>query len=187
MSTVPMARRIEVALIEGADQALEAEKRASGMTRTDVVNRAIQLYHPLAFELRQGNEILIRNPENGTTFKYTIAEVENGGAPAGAPTLTAKVVAALAAAYDIYFDGSGQNGPLVEFDERDGGLVVTGSVEAVSEFLVCVGHAIAEAADPAARELAGAVDGFDNARVDIVGDRELAVFYPNFRLPVRRP
>lgn len=106
-----------------------------------------------------------------------------------APTITAKVVAALAASYDISFDKPEQNGPLVDFYERDGGLVVTGSVEAVSEFLVCVGHAIAEVAVPASaeRELADAVDGFGNARVDIVSDRELAVFYPNFRLPVRRP
>lgn len=66
--------RLNVNLVEGADIALSAEQRASGMNRADVTNRALQLYHAIACELRQSNEIHIYNPATKTYFKLTIEE-----------------------------------------------------------------------------------------------------------------
>jgi hypothetical protein len=55
METTPL----NVKLIPAAAADLEAEKEASGMNGADVTNRALQLYHFLMKEERQGAEICV--------------------------------------------------------------------------------------------------------------------------------
>jgi hypothetical protein len=50
---------LNVKLVPAAAADLEAEKKASGMNGADVTNRALQLYHFLMEEERQGAEICV--------------------------------------------------------------------------------------------------------------------------------
>lgn len=56
---------ITVKFIPEAVAAIDCEKAASGMNRADVVNRAVQLYHFLMNEQRDGLHICVRDPEDG--------------------------------------------------------------------------------------------------------------------------
>lgn len=54
---------ITVKLIPEAAAALIAEEMSSDLDQVDVVNRALQLYHFLMEEVRQRNQLLIRDHE----------------------------------------------------------------------------------------------------------------------------
>lgn len=58
---------ITVTLIPEAAAALIAEEMSSDLDQVDVVNRALQLYHHLMEEIRQHNQLLIRDSETRRT------------------------------------------------------------------------------------------------------------------------
>lgn len=97
-------------------------------------------------------------------------------------TLSAELAKTLASSYDLYFDGSVENGPAVEFDASEHGLTVTGSFEAVSEVLVCIGHAVANYRQYG-DELSTVADALGGAVIDLQAGGTVEVYYPNFRLP----
>ena len=55
--------RITVALIPKAAEDLQRVQGLTGLSKTDIVNRAISLYEFIEDQLRQGREVLIRDPE----------------------------------------------------------------------------------------------------------------------------
>ena len=61
--------RITVNLIEKASEDLSKTATRSGMTRTDVLNRALQMYGYLDAESRKGKEVLIRDKKTGEVWK----------------------------------------------------------------------------------------------------------------------
>ena len=62
-----MADRITVALIEKADQALDHLRALNrGLSKTDIVNRALQLADTVETQIAAGNQILIRYPDGST-------------------------------------------------------------------------------------------------------------------------
>lgn len=58
---------ITVKLIPEAAAALLAEEMSSDLNQIDVVNRALQIYHHLMEEIRQGNQLLVRDSETRYT------------------------------------------------------------------------------------------------------------------------
>ena len=62
----PAADRITVALIQKAADDLHAVTSRTGLSKTDVVNRAVTLYQFIDAELAAGNELQVRDPETGT-------------------------------------------------------------------------------------------------------------------------
>jgi hypothetical protein len=61
-SSQPSAERITVALIPKAVADLQSLQDRSGLSKTDLVNRAISLYEFINAQLHEGNEVLIRDP-----------------------------------------------------------------------------------------------------------------------------
>lgn len=59
--------RITVALIPRAADDLQKVQERTGLSKTDIVNRAISLYEFIDAQLRTGNDLLIRNPGTGET------------------------------------------------------------------------------------------------------------------------
>jgi uncharacterized protein (DUF342 family) len=59
--------RINVAVIPKAAEDLQQLQERSGLTKTDLVNRAITLYEFIESQLRAGNDVLIRDKESGET------------------------------------------------------------------------------------------------------------------------
>ena len=55
--------RITVALIPRAAADIQSLQERNGLSKTDIVNRAISLYEFIEDQLRQGREVLIRDPE----------------------------------------------------------------------------------------------------------------------------
>jgi hypothetical protein len=58
---------ITVTLVPAAAAALLAEEMSSDLDQVDVVNRALQIYHHLMEEIRQRNQLLIRDVETKRT------------------------------------------------------------------------------------------------------------------------
>jgi hypothetical protein len=58
--------RITVALIAKAAEALETTVDRTKLSKTDVVNRAIQLYEFVDSELSNDAELMIRRPDGST-------------------------------------------------------------------------------------------------------------------------
>jgi hypothetical protein len=56
------SERITVALIPKAAADLQALQDRSGLSKTDLTNRAISLYEFIDAQLREGREVLIRDP-----------------------------------------------------------------------------------------------------------------------------
>ena len=54
--------RITVALIPKAASDLQSLQERSGLSKTDLANRAISLYEFVDAQLRDGREVLIRDP-----------------------------------------------------------------------------------------------------------------------------
>lgn len=61
------SERITVALIPKAASDLQALQERSGLSKTDLVNRAISLYEFIDAQLREGKEVLIRDPAKNET------------------------------------------------------------------------------------------------------------------------
>lgn len=61
------AERITVALIPRVAEDLQQLHGSTGMTKTDLVNRAITLYKFIEARLRAGDDLLIRDKQTGTT------------------------------------------------------------------------------------------------------------------------
>lgn len=61
----PVVERITVALVRKAGEDLQQLQDRTGLSKTDIVNRAISAYEFIDSELEAGNELLIRNPKTG--------------------------------------------------------------------------------------------------------------------------
>jgi hypothetical protein len=59
------AERITVALVARSATDLQSAQDRTGMSKTDIVNRAISLYEFVDAKLTEGCELIIRNPETG--------------------------------------------------------------------------------------------------------------------------
>lgn len=64
-----VARRITVGLIRKTADQLDHLTERTGMTSTDVVNRAITLMTFVDEQTEAGQELLVRNPKTGKTSK----------------------------------------------------------------------------------------------------------------------
>jgi len=64
---------VTVTLIPQAAEALETTAALTGLSRTDVINRALQLYAFAEFERATGTEILLRRDGETSRLKITIA------------------------------------------------------------------------------------------------------------------
>ena len=62
-----VAERITVALIAKAAEDLKRTQARTGLSKTDIVNRALSLYEFLDESLAGGSEILLRHKDTGTT------------------------------------------------------------------------------------------------------------------------
>ncbi|MFB6963170.1 hypothetical protein ACFCYB_40985 [Streptomyces sp. NPDC056309] len=58
--------RFTVTLIATAAQAVGTLMRITGLSKTDVINRAVQVYAFLAQQMADGKEILLRDEEGNT-------------------------------------------------------------------------------------------------------------------------
>jgi hypothetical protein len=59
---VTSSERITVALIPKAAADLQALQDRSGLSKTDLANRAISFYEFIEAQLREGREVIIRDP-----------------------------------------------------------------------------------------------------------------------------
>jgi hypothetical protein len=66
-SPVSATERITVALIPKAAADLQRLQERSGLSKTDLTNRAISLYEFIDTQLREGRELLIRDPATHET------------------------------------------------------------------------------------------------------------------------
>jgi hypothetical protein len=66
-STRPRLGRITVALIPKAEDDLRLLQERTGLSRTDITNRAITLYEFVDDQLRAGRDMLIRDNQTGET------------------------------------------------------------------------------------------------------------------------
>jgi hypothetical protein len=60
-----LAERITVALVRKAGEDLQQIQDRTGMSKTDIVNRAISLYEFIDAQLHAGNDLLVRDRETG--------------------------------------------------------------------------------------------------------------------------
>ena len=63
----PPSERITVALIPKAVAELQRLQGSTGLSKTDLVNRAISLYEFIDGQRRAGQDLLIRDSETGET------------------------------------------------------------------------------------------------------------------------
>jgi hypothetical protein len=66
--------KITVNLVERASRSLELAVSFTGYSKTDTVNRALQLYAYLEFERSIGNQILIRDAESGKLSRFVLSD-----------------------------------------------------------------------------------------------------------------
>lgn len=59
--------RITVALVRKAGEDLQNLQDRTGLSKTDIVNRAITLYEFLDAQLQAGNDLLVRDQKTGET------------------------------------------------------------------------------------------------------------------------
>jgi hypothetical protein len=57
--------RITVALVRKAGEDLQQLQDRTGLSKTDIVNRAITLYEFLDAQLEAGNDLIVRDPKTG--------------------------------------------------------------------------------------------------------------------------
>jgi hypothetical protein len=62
-AATPSSERITVALIPKASADLAHLQDRTGLSKTDIANRAISLYEFIDTQLREGREVLVRDPE----------------------------------------------------------------------------------------------------------------------------
>ncbi|MEU7649928.1 hypothetical protein [Streptomyces huasconensis] len=60
------SERFTVTLIATAAQAVATLMHLTGLSKTDVINRAVQVYAFLAQQMAEGKEILLRDEEGNT-------------------------------------------------------------------------------------------------------------------------
>ncbi|WP_424533766.1 hypothetical protein ACOZ38_25875 [Sphaerisporangium viridialbum] len=60
-----VAERITTALIPKSSEALQRSLDRTGLTKTDLVNRAIALFDFIDEQLNSGKELLLRDPVSG--------------------------------------------------------------------------------------------------------------------------
>jgi hypothetical protein len=60
--------KLTVNLVESASRALELAAEITGDTKTDTVNRAIQIYAYIVSEKQQGREIVIEEPDGSASI-----------------------------------------------------------------------------------------------------------------------
>jgi hypothetical protein len=65
-SAAMVASRITVALVDKALIDLQRTQERTGLSKTDIVNRAISLYHFIDTELDSGGELQVRRPTGET-------------------------------------------------------------------------------------------------------------------------
>lgn len=58
-----VSERINAALIRESSEALAKLQDRTGLSKTDAVNRAITVYEFIDAEIREGNEIIVRDSE----------------------------------------------------------------------------------------------------------------------------
>jgi hypothetical protein len=63
--TAAAAERITVALIPKASEDLQRLQDRTGLSKTDIANRAITAYEFFESKMRNGNDLLVRDPETG--------------------------------------------------------------------------------------------------------------------------
>ncbi|WP_461010714.1 hypothetical protein [Streptomyces capparidis] len=61
-----MNERYSVTLVPPAVEAINQLTAATGLTKTDVINRAVQVYAFIEERIRGGNDVLLRNPDGET-------------------------------------------------------------------------------------------------------------------------
>lgn len=59
------AERVTVALVPKAADDLRQAVERTGLSKTDIVNRAVSLYEYLDARLGRGDELLVRDPKSG--------------------------------------------------------------------------------------------------------------------------
>jgi hypothetical protein len=64
-----VVRRVNVALINDAAEALAKLADRTGMKQVDLVNRALQVYEWVDGEQRAGNTLIVRSAEGDTAVK----------------------------------------------------------------------------------------------------------------------
>ena len=64
---LPPSERITVALIPKAVADLQSLQERTGLSKTDLTNRSISLYEFIDKLIREGREVLIRDPEESET------------------------------------------------------------------------------------------------------------------------
>jgi hypothetical protein len=62
-----LGARITVALVRKASEDLQLLQDRTGLSKTDIVNRAITLYEFVNTELEAGNDVVLRNRQTGET------------------------------------------------------------------------------------------------------------------------
>ncbi len=65
MSTVTAADRITVSLIPKAAASLAALAEQTGLSKTDIVNRGLQLFEFIEAQMRAGNDLIVRDRKTG--------------------------------------------------------------------------------------------------------------------------
>jgi hypothetical protein len=68
----PPIERITVALITQVSDDLKLLQARTRLSKTDVVNRAITLYEFIDAQLRDGKDILVRDPKSGEILTVRI-------------------------------------------------------------------------------------------------------------------
>jgi hypothetical protein len=62
-----VTERITVALVRKAGEDLETLQERTGLSKTDIVNRAISLYEFIESQMQAGKQLLIKDPETDET------------------------------------------------------------------------------------------------------------------------
>ncbi|MEO3807867.1 hypothetical protein ABGB17_02565 [Sphaerisporangium sp. B11E5] len=63
-----MAERITVGLVPRVAEQLQKLQESTGLSKTDLVNRAISVYEFLETEAAQGNDVMVRKHDTGETL-----------------------------------------------------------------------------------------------------------------------
>lgn len=63
----PVVERITVALVRKAGEDLQHLQDRTGLSKTDIVNRAISVYEFIESEIQAGNDLFVRDHKTGET------------------------------------------------------------------------------------------------------------------------
>jgi hypothetical protein len=68
----PVVDRITVALIRRAGEDLQKLQDRTGLSKTDLVNRAISLYEFIGAQQHAGSDVLLHDPNSGDTRRVIL-------------------------------------------------------------------------------------------------------------------